>query len=222
VEDRPSGDWLEIVREIKRGAEAIIYEGRLKDLRVVIKRRVRKPYRHPQLDHAINSERTAKEARLMYLALKAGVNVPAVILALPPEYTLVMEYVEGTLLRDSLKPDRKLGEMIGEMVGKLHRGGIAHGDLTTANMILTPQNELFLIDFGLAKRSDDLEDHATDVHLFMRALESAHPEAKDVVMQGFVDGYSIYVSDYRDVMEKVKEIRMRGRYVEERRKGSHV
>jgi len=178
VEDRPSGDWLEIVREIKRGAEAIIYEGRLKDLRVVIKRRVKKPYRHPQLDHAINSERTAKEARLMYLALKAGVNVPAVILALPPEYTLVMECVEGTLLRDSLRPDRKLGEMIGEMVGKLHRGGIAHGDLTTANMILTPQNELFLIDFGLAKRSDDLEDHATDVHLFMRALESAHPEPR--------------------------------------------
>ena len=47
MEDRPSGDWLEIVREIKRGAEAIIYEGRLKDLKVVIKRRVSKPYRHP-------------------------------------------------------------------------------------------------------------------------------------------------------------------------------
>ncbi len=222
MEDRPGGDWLEIRREIKRGAEAVIYEGDLRGLKVIVKRRVSKPYRHPELDRKMNEERTAKEARMMYLALKAGVNVPAVLFVLPPEYTIIMEYVEGTLLKDYRGLNRGMGVVIGEAVGKLHSSGVVHGDLTTANMILSPDNELFLIDFGLARKSDDVEDQATDVHLFMRALESVHPHVKEEVMQGFVEGYSRHVSYYRDVLEKVKEIRMRGRYVEERRKGANV
>lgn len=223
MEGRPGGDWLEIKREIKRGAEAVIYEGNIKGFRVVVKKRVSKPYRHPELDRKINEERTKSEARLMYQALKAGVNVPGIFFVLPHEYMIIMEYVEGTLVKDLERLDRELGVKIGETAGKLHATGIAHGDLTTGNMILTPTGELFLIDFGLAKRTDDIEDHATDVHVFMRSLESVHPHFKEVVMEGFVEGYSRYVKYYEEVLRKVKEIRMRGRYVEERRtKGNYV
>ena len=223
MEGRPGGDWLEIKREIKRGAEAVIYEGIIKGFKVVVKKRLTKPYRHPELDRRINEERTKSEARLMYQALKAGVNVPGIFLVLPHEYTIIMEFVEGTLVKDLERLDRELGIKIGEAAGKLHASGITHGDLTTGNMILNPTGELFLIDFGLAKRTDDIEDQATDVHVFMRSLESVHPQFKEVVMEGFMEGYSRYVKDYEEVLRKVKEIRMRGRYVEERRaKGSNV
>ncbi len=222
MEGGSGGDWLEIRREIKRGAEAIIYEGEIKGLRVIVKKRLPKPYRHPELDRKINEERTKSEAKLIYLALKAGVNAPAVFLVLPHEYVLVMEYVEGTLLKDLGKLDKEIGLKIGELAGKLHRAGVVHGDLTTANMIMKSSGEVFLIDFGLAKRSDDLEDQATDVHVFLRSLESVHPYCKDEVMEGFIEGYSQYISYYEEVLKKVKEIRMRGRYVEERRKGGNV
>ncbi|BFH73412.1 Kae1-associated kinase Bud32 [Sulfurisphaera javensis] len=211
---------MEIIREIKRGAESIIYEGYFAGIHSIFKKRISKSYRDKQLDEKINSERTKLEAKLMFSAMKNDINVPAILLVDPFEYLIAMEYIEGFPIKDMIPKlkDRLLaiGENIGEIAGKLHKIGISHGDFTTNNLIYTLNGEIFLIDFGLAKRSDDIEDFATDVHVFLRSLESVHYEYKDVIFKGFERGYSRF-RDFDKIMNKVKEIRMRGRYVEERR-----
>lgn len=214
---------MEIIKELKRGAESIIYEGYFAGIHAIFKKRITKSYRDKELDHKINSERTRLEAKLIYSALKNGVNVPAILMVDPYEYLIVMEFIEGKTVKDIIGNNccnvdlRKLGENIGEMAGKLHRAGISHGDFTTNNLIsLDSEKTIFLIDFGLAKRSDDIEDFATDIHVFLRSLESVHYNYKDTIFRGFEEGYSKFM-DFEKIMRTVKEIRMRGRYVEERR-----
>ena len=211
---------MEILREIKRGAESVIYEGYFAGIHSIFKKRLSKSYRDPIVDKEINSSRTKLEARLMFNALENGVNVPALLFVDPQNYLIVMEYIEGDLVKDlipSLNAEklRELGEEIGEILGKLHKAEIAHGDPTTSNLILS--DELFIIDFGLSKKTNDIEDFATDVHVFLRSLESIHSKFEEPIVEGFKIGYGRYL-DVNSVFEKVKEIRMRGRYVEERRK----
>jgi len=212
---------MEITRELKRGAESVIYEGYFAGLHAIFKKRISKSYRNKELDHKINSDRTRLEARLIYSALKNDINAPAILMVDPYEYLIVMEYIEGKPVKDIIgRQDinlKRIGEMIGEIAGKLHKSGISHGDFTTNNLILSElEGNVFIIDFGLAKRSDDVEDFATDIHVFLRSLESVHYSFKDDIFKGFEIGYSEFMN-FDEVMKKVREIRMRGRYVEERR-----
>ncbi|MEJ2780558.1 Kae1-associated kinase Bud32 [Stygiolobus sp. CP850M] len=217
---------MERLKEIKRGAEAVIYEGYFAGIHSIFKKRIRKSYRNPELDYEINSNRTKLEARLIYTSLINGVNVPALLLVDPIEFLIVMEYIEGVTVKDYLlsysgsEENLKLvGKQMGEILGRLHKLGIAHGDPTTNNMILTNENEMFIIDFGLAKKTEGEEDLAVDVHVFLRSLESTHNKYQKVLFEGFLEGYKKFV-DANKILEKVKEIRMRGRYVEERRRGN--
>jgi len=224
VENRRGRNTLE--RLIKRGAESEIYEGHFLGLHAIYKQRVKKAYRNPEIDHKINYERTILEAKMIYSALKNDINVPAVLFIDPNKYLLVLEYIEGITIRDLLSDNIKIdinelnriGLEIGKIAGRLHKAGIAHGDFTTNNLIKKDE-KIFLIDFGLARRSNDEEDFATDVHVFLRSLESVHSDYKDVIYQSFVKGYSEIVGErVNEIIKLVKEIRMRGRYVEERRK----
>ncbi|ARM75792.1 Kae1-associated kinase Bud32 [Acidianus manzaensis] len=214
---------MEELKLIKRGAESYIYETYFLGIHAIVKKRVSKSYRNPLLDKKINSERTLLEAKLIYSALEAGVNAPAVLFINKDDFSIIMEYIDGITVKDYLCSNKeinleKLGEQIGEIIGKLHKAKIAHGDLTTNNLIIKPNtNDIFIIDFGLSKRSEDIEDYATDVHVFLRSLESIHPDKKDIIFKGFINGYSKIISFSDEVMKTLKDIRMRGRYVEERR-----
>ena len=127
--------------EIGRGAEAVITleEG------VVKKHRNAKSYRQPTLDERIRQERTLREARIMSDARRHGVLTP--IICDVSRFELKMERIVGEKLKDVI--NEELSEIVGETVGRLHRGGIVHGDLTTSNMILT-RGKICLIDFGLS------------------------------------------------------------------------
>jgi TP53 regulating kinase-like protein len=108
---------------------------------------------------------------------------------------------------------------IGELVGKLHRCGIIHGDLTTSNMILSPDEKVFFVDFGLGEKTRELEARGVDLHLMKRALQSAHfrfaTECFDAVSKGYFSVLGCEVG--KSVLDKVREIEKRGRYVSERR-----
>jgi|BEDMetMinimDraft_2_1075160.scaffolds.fasta_scaffold00028_8 TP53 regulating kinase-like protein len=209
---------------LKRGAESDIYLGSFMGMKAVFKKRRAKRYRLPELDERVNRERTISEARLIYAALISGVSVPAVLLLDPPNYLIVMEYIEGTTVKDLLQAEnlpveflRELGKKIGETAARLHTSGIYHGDLTTSNLILSGE-DLFLVDFGLAGRSNDIEDLGVDIHVFLRSLESVHPKVGGVIYGGFKEVYARELGDRaKEVLNRVKDIRRRGRYVEERR-----
>jgi TP53 regulating kinase-like protein len=209
---------------IASGAEANLYRGRFLGYDVVVKHRVSKPYRDVKLDLMIRRDRTLTEAKIMLLAMSLGVRVPTVLYVDLENSIIVMEYVEGVLLRDYIGlvdegVRRAYLELLGVYVGKLHKNDITHGDLTTSNVIVSSNGSLYIIDFGLSKISNDVEDKAVDIHLLMRSFESIHYNMSKELLTYFLRGYRSVLSttEVNDILNTVKEIRLRGRYVEERR-----
>ena len=206
------------------GAEAVLIRAEFLGRDAVYKIRIPKPYRDPRLDKTIRVQRTKTEARMMLQALRVGASVPAIFFVDIDKATLIMEYISGFLLKHKLNnmdidSSCNIMKKIGVSVGRMHEANIVHGDLTTSNMILKPSGNVYIVDFGLAKISDDIEDKGVDIHLFLRSLESVHHRIKDMLFECFMLGYEEVIGKgfKEKIMEKVREIRLRGRYVEERR-----
>jgi len=208
---------------IKKGAEANLYLEDWHGRKVIMKRRLAKAYRIPELDREIRAQRTVHEPQIIHRAKEAGVPTPIILMVDPSEATIVMEFVEGRqvkqILRDLSSGERtKLCCMIGELIGRLHKNGIIHGDLTTSNMILTPQGKVVFVDFGLSEQTTELESRGVDIHLMKRALQSAHYNQVKECFNAIMSGYEKVVGKEMtsEVLGKVKEIERRGRYISER------
>lgn len=209
---------------ISIGAEAILIRTKLYGFTVIKKVRAPKSYRDSKLDEIIRYNRTITEAKIMIEAKTLGIPCPSIIEVDPHEGLIVMDYIDGPRLSDVLDKLQRdylsyTFYTVGRYIGKLHENGIIHGDLTTSNMILH-SDTVYLIDFGLSYYSHQLEDKGVDMHLFLRALESTHYSLSIPLFNEVIKGYSEVVgkSEANNVIKKIKEIRMRGRYVKERRK----
>ncbi|MGC8975039.1 MAG: Kae1-associated kinase Bud32 [Thermoprotei archaeon] len=204
------------------GAEAALIKACYEGMHSVYKVRVRKPYRDPRLDTSLIKNRCETEAKILAELRLRGLNVPALYYVDVSKGLIVMEFIEGPLLRDLIRGGSekifKYVEDLGGLVASIHDAGVVHGDITTSNVVVR-SDEVYLIDFGLARYSKRLEDLATDIHLFIRSVESTHYSLKESLLRCFMRGYaSIKGREFTDsLLLKVREIRMRGRYVEERR-----
>jgi TP53 regulating kinase-like protein len=209
---------------LKKGAEASLYLSEWHSRKAVIKTRIPKLYRPEALDRQIRSYRTVHEPQLMHEAKTAGVPTPLIYMVNVPDATIIMQYIEGVQVKQYLnrapKAERKkICLQIGELVGKLHKNGLIHGDLTTSNMILTPQSQIVLVDFGLGEKNVELEAKGVDLHLLKRALQSTHFAFWEACFDDVLAGYSKVLGDElaEKVYQKISEIERRGRYVEERK-----
>ncbi len=209
----------------KRGAEADLYLDQWYDKKVIIKMRVPKSYRHPKLDLKLRTSRTIREAEILHEAKRTSVPTPTIYFVDEKIAKLVIEYIEGVRIKEHLEKLKnldlnKIFKDIGTKIGLLHKSGIIHGDLTTSNMILTKDQKIFLIDFGLSFHSHDNEDRGVDIHLMKRALDSTHYNSANVCMQSIVNGYTkIMKKDLTlKIFDRVKEIEDRGRYSGERQR----
>ncbi len=200
---------------IRRGAEAEIGLDIRMGRRVIIKSRVVKGYRHPQLDSELRSSRTRNEARLIQEARRLGVSTPIIYDIDLQEAEIVMQDIHGQRVKDALASAsedeaRNICREIGRMAALLHGGGMVHGDLTTSNMMISGE-KIWLIDFSLGGRNATLEEIGVDLHLLREAFTSAHSDILDL-FQEVMDSYSRYYDGAEQVFEKVKEIEGRGRY----------
>lgn len=120
---------------------------------------------------------------------------------------------------------KKLMWRIGEAVGRMHKIGVVHGDLTTSNLMLKPDAEIaasseaatnlkgtiVLIDFGLASQTTMDEDRAVDLYVLERAFGSTHPRLERLWGE-VLKGYERAVGkDGPKVLKKLEDVRMRGR-----------
>jgi len=139
---------------LARGAEAILTKQRNN---VVLKDRIKKSYRIPEIDNKLRKQRTKSEAKLIS---KASSIIPVPKL-LPPvnnkssttyqprtkyhdnNYRLRMGFIKGKLLSKNLDKleYKKICKQIGKNIAKLHDSGLIHGDLTTSNMIYVPNKK---------------------------------------------------------------------------------
>jgi len=210
---------FEELKVLQIGAEAVVRLVRWGGLLLVAKTRVPKPYRRPDVDLQIRTERTEREARIMHRAKRFGVPCPAVVHLELSTSTIYMQYVVGEDLRSYL---RRAGEgltaiarALGTCVARLHSADLYHGDLVPSNVIVQ-SGRPYLIDFGLSGHSQDIEEHATDYHLLDRSLRSGFPDIAEAFVEAFRSGYEEVAGSVRtrEVLERVEEIRARGRYVE--------
>ena len=198
-----------------RGAEANLYKGTFFDREVIIKERAPKKYRLPLLDNRIRRTRTRKEARMLSMAIEGGVNVPHVLGCDPLNSILIMEFLHGeTLDRFIFRDLHQTMSNFGVQTALLHNSGLIHGDLTVFNAIMdSDNNKLYIIDFGLANLSQEVEKRAVDLYTLQSTLKATHFDLSRQAWEDFLIGYSKVASDASQVIKAAKEIGLRGRYI---------
>jgi N6-L-threonylcarbamoyladenine synthase/protein kinase Bud32 len=195
-----------------RGAEATVtFEDG-----TVVKRRVPKTYRHPELDDRLRTERTRAEARLTSLARRAGVPTPVIRDVDPVEGVIVFEAVGETDLAGALTEARC--RRVGEHLATVHDAGFVHGDPTTRN-VRVDDDRTYLIDFGLGYHTGHVEDHAMDLHVFGQSVEGTADDP-DPLLRAFEDGYAAVAradedesfDPDSDALTRLRQVEGRGRY----------
>jgi TP53 regulating kinase-like protein len=208
---------------IRKGAEANLYYGHWFGKEVIFKYRVPKKYRTDELDKRIRTERTLNEARALIKVKKYGINVPQVFEIDTTNSIIVMKYIQGDKLKDTLSSltedqKQKFFFEIGRTIALLHKNGHVHGDITTSNLLITQNEDIFLIDFGLHEYSDTIEDKGVDLHLFKRVLISSHGNDYEFCFNAFLEGYRVEYGEEnqvecKQIIQNIDAIESRGRYV---------
>lgn len=201
-----------------QGAEAVVELCAIPgiDTPVIRKHRFAKIYRHPDLDRRLTRQRTAQEARCLLKAVKAGLPCPAPICVVPDTGILMLEYIEGPKIKDVLVSESidwaECGRMIGGLIARLHEVGMVHGDLTTSNMLWHAER-VYLIDFGLAAMSSQVEDRAVDLYVLERAIRTTHGNQHPLLFDTILMAYYESMSDKnrQAVKKRFEEVQQRGR-----------
>ena len=128
-------------------------------------------------------------------------------------YYMVMELIDGPTLRDELQRLKALDEtlpfsevqrMIGEVSEALdyaHDRGIIHRDVKPANILLTPEGQAVLSDFGLAFM---IESPRQTITGFVGTPEYMSPEqGQGLAVDGRTDVYSLGVVLYEMLTGRV-------------------
>lgn len=189
------------MRMFSEGAEAKVFETMMFGVEAVVKVRYSKAYRIMELDEALRKTRTKKEARAMHRASEAGVRTPKILGI--GKFTIYMERVKGTMLKDTLGQDADYGA-IGKMLAKMHNANVVHGDFTPANIVVGTEG-ISIIDFGLSDISDSIEDKAIDLFLMKRSVSKKHYGSMEKV-------YASECTQSKQTISRLAEIEKRGRY----------
>ena len=200
--DGEGGAGSTVGDEPVRGAEALVEIGPER----VVKRRLPKSYRHPELDERLRRERTRSEARLTSEARRSGVPTPVVLDVDDVEASLVLETVGDADLRDALSESGV--RAVGRHLAALHGAGFVHGDPTPRNARVAPERT-YLVDFGLGYYTDDREDYAMDLHVFEQSVLGTDDDA-DRLVEAFEAAYRAAGDDR--VLDRLREVEGRGRY----------
>ncbi len=194
------------MEKIGSGAEAVLYQEGDK----VLKDRVSKSYRLPEIDVKLRKARTRREAKVIEKLEEIGVPGPKLIKMDDSSMQIEMSHIIGPKLRDVLHENPiEFCKEIGRKIAKLHTNGIIHADLTTSNMILA--DEIHFIDFGLSFFSEKVEDKAVDLHLMDRALESKHYELYPSCWKAVLEGYEKEYNESNYVIKRLEKVQSRGR-----------
>jgi glycosyltransferase 2 family protein len=115
------------------------------------------------------------QALVSMVAERAGVRVPRVQQVLEGDdgsALLVMDLVDGRSL-DAIPPEAlsdDVLERLWEQVDRLHRAGVAHRSLRSANVMLDGAGEPWIVDFSFSELAATERQHALDVAELLASL----------------------------------------------------
>ena len=147
-------DQYELVDVIARSGMATVFRARDLENGHVVALKV--PYLEYEADLVFH-ERFKREEQI-----GQRLGHPGIIKVLRPKEKsrvyLVMEYVEGELLSERLRRERRfpvetavaLARQIADVLVYLHEHNVVHRDLKPANIMIQPDGKVKLIDFGIA------------------------------------------------------------------------
>lgn len=129
-------------------------------------------------------ERFRREARMAARLSHSAIVQIHDLVTEGDEDAIVMEYVEGRTLAERLAGGRleteealRLSLEIALGLAAAHEAGLIHRDLKSANVIVTSSGHAKILDFGLARRVDRLEDTSlTRQGVVVGTLLSMSPE----------------------------------------------
>ena len=218
---------------ISKGAEAYIYLCFFGKFKAIRKIRVRKMYRIPEVDKMIRRLRTKREAKLLHLAKKIGIPTPIVFDVDLRSCSIVMEFIEGDLLKNAiLRGDISHEEAVKifEKIGDQHSLAFAIGDigmvcfrsgelesareylesaLAAANRL---KDEEFILESTLRLavirlRDDRLREDETDEYIAAAGnIGSAELTCKSYVLKGLLLLETGCYRDAEQVIEKLAAI----------------
>lgn len=115
---------------------------------------------------------------------------------------IVMEYVPGRSLEDLVAQERLLPERAAEIVGDValaldyaHSRGLVHRDVKPGNILIDPQGQVKVTDFGIA-RAVDAQDATQTAAVFGTAAYCAPEQAQGFEVDRRTDVYALGVVLY--------------------------
>jgi len=159
---------LEVLEEIGRGAETVVYRVRRRDAEYALKLLTRTS---GDAERSLNAVR--REAAL--LACVGHPLLPRIFEVGQVDGTpyLVLEYIDGRPLSEILRAgpldETSALRLAIDVVGPLaaaHRAGLVHRDVKPDNVIVGPNGTARLIDFGLAVRGGAYDDRVAGTLLY--------------------------------------------------------
>jgi Kae1-associated kinase Bud32 len=215
-----SGD-PSVGRTVSEGAEATIREVDWWGFPALLKSREPKRYRPKALDERLRRERTRTEARLLVEARRLGVRTPLVYDLDTERCRLILEQLPGptlkAVLEDTSLPAASVATAVrafGMALGRLHAGHVAHGDLTSSNVLYPdgPTGPAAFLDLSMGSRNAGVEELGIDLHLVeedLKALSARAPSLTREFYAGYAEGNPAGAKDART---RAKAIRGRVRY----------
>lgn len=203
--DNPTDDFC--ARNLNKGQ--FIYLKEIEGRRMVVKVFLHKTFHH-RLAAWIHQSNADRYERACLILGRLGVSVPEPLLILKsgcffPERTLfAMGRVEGRMLLELLPeiaadPERiaVLAPRIAGLILVLRQAGLIHRDLNTKNILVTPENQVSLIDFDFTRRPLGgkvafLKKHRRDIQTFASTCGPATGLATAVL--ALVDSHSSHSS----------------------------